>query len=147
MGIFVNSRRLLFGVNQAQLQAINGHFKGLTKVTDKSSRIDPRAIFQDFEMNMRCGCSARAAQFGDDLSGGHVIADCDHQFIAVSIAGPITVSMVDFHDFSIAILTAGPDDNTTGNAQNFSAPNPGKIQTAVIFAFPGKWIISLSETR
>ena len=82
-------------------RAKRGIFRGLFgALADERNRIDPLAVAQHFEVQVRARCTTRIPHQRDCLTFSDFFTDRDEVFRVMRIAGRITVAMIYFEQFA-----------------------------------------------
>ena len=113
----------------------------------ETARIDVRAVFPHFQMNVHAGGAASGARLGDFITDTDQIADAAGQARIVCVARHITVAVVDFERIAVTGTRTGESHHAIGHRNHRVAMVSGVINALVELAAAAERVRAQAKGR
>src|SRR6478736_2055879 len=128
-------------------EVCSGFFENMRGGLQEGARIDRAVVDAHFEMEVRAGRAAGAADLADDIARGHGLSDAGAPSGHVGVAGQHAIAMADFDDLSVTSLGSHESNRALGRGVDRRTDRAAKVEPGVHRRAAVERIAAIAEAR
>src|SRR5690606_29303665 len=143
----ITEKVALLATGRLGILAASDFFENMGSGLQKGPRIDRAAVNSHFEVEVRAGRTAGAADLADHVTGANLLANARLRCRHVRVTRHQTVTVGDLNHFAVALPGSREGDATFGGGVNGRANRAAKVQAGVHGRAAVERVAAITEAR